>query len=93
MSDGNLVSITMVSAVSEIGQVYVTVTATSEDGRSFVGQLPPALMRTLGHECFVVAEEAEVDSVLSKVMKEKFLLDETEISYFLLNLRKARGNA
>ena len=89
--DKNLVSITMISAISEEGKVFVTVTATSEDGQCFIGQMPPSLMRRLGRECFVVAEEAEVDSVLLRLMREKFLLDDQEIFYFLQNLRTARG--
>jgi hypothetical protein len=90
LSKNDLESINVVSGVNTEGKGFVTISAVSEGGGMFVGQLPPNTVRELGLQCFAVAEAAEVDAIIFALMKHKFGLEDGVIAAFIIDIRNAR---
>lgn len=84
-----LVSIEVVSGVNESGEAFVTVTATDSNRGMMLGQLPPETMRELAMNFLGVAEAAETDAIVFRMLRD-IGLDDSAIGMFVAQMREAR---
>jgi hypothetical protein len=89
MSDHVLESIYLTSGVNECGEGFVTVAAHSSGGTVLVGQLDPATTRMLGFHYLEVAEAAEQDAAVLRLIR-KLGLDESLAGHIITELRQGR---
>ena len=71
---------------------FVTVRALAEDGSIMAGQLDPAEVRQMALQFLEVAEAAEQDALIFKVMTEKVGVEAMVVAGLIMDLRKARGH-
>jgi hypothetical protein len=85
----DLARIDMVSGVNERGAGFVTVSATSKDRQVMLGQLDPSECRAHGLRYLEVAEAAEQDAAVLRVIRTIGLPDELA-GAVVVELRKMR---
>jgi hypothetical protein len=86
----DLESIFLTSGVNEEGKGFITITATSKDKEQFFGQVDPETCRSLGRQYFEVAEAAETDSMLYKLLQGKVGLDLPTVAAVITDMRNMR---
>lgn len=85
----DLASIEVVSGVNDAGDGFVTVTAIDKNRGMMLGQLPPETMRELGMHFLQVAEAAETDAIVYRLL-ERIGLEKEIIGAFVNDMRNAR---
>lgn len=89
MAADDLVSIDVRSGVNEAGEGFLTVVATTGDGRMILGQLDPATVRRLAMDWLESAEAAEQDAAVLRCIR-KLELPEALAGAVIAELRDSR---
>ena len=85
----DLVSIDIRSGVNESGNGFLTIVATTGDGRMILGQLDPATVRRMAMDWLESAEAAEQDAAVLRCIR-KLELPEELAGAIVTELRNSR---
>ena len=89
--DIDLASIDVQSGVNDKGEGFCTLVATSKSGDIMLGQLTPDEVRKLALDYLGVAEAAETDAIVFRLLKDKFGLPLEVIGAFINDMRDERA--
>lgn len=90
MSADDVANIEIRSGVNEDGIAFNTVVVTTGDGRMFLGQLDPNAVRTMALGWLGAAEAAEQDSIVARLLVDKFGLEWAYVGGFIADMRRLR---
>lgn len=83
-------SVQMQSGVNDQGRAFVTVVATGDENTLMLGQIEPAVARTMAMQFLEVAEAADQDAIVFRLLRDKFNLDQPVIAAFVQDMRDER---
>lgn len=86
----DLTNIEVRNGVNEDGEGFVTIVATSDDGTIWLGQLTPTEVRRMAMDWLEVAEAAEQDAAVVRVVRKLKLPDELA-GAVVVELRNSRA--
>jgi hypothetical protein len=90
MTDKDLVKMEIRACVNYAGVGSVMVTAISDCGEEFVGLISPEKSREVGQTFYKEAETAEINDILTVLLKNILDLEDDAITDFLIEFRNAR---
>lgn len=92
MADKNdVASIEIRSGVNERREPFNTVVVKTHGGQILLGQISPAMVRTMALDWLGAAEASETDAIIWKVLAEQFDLEDGPIAAVISMMRGERG--
>ena len=90
MNKDDLVSIDVHSGVNEKGEGFCMIVAIGGDKQILIGQMSPEEVRKIARDYLEVAEAAETDGIMFKLLQKHFNMNFEEIVMFIALMRSAR---
>jgi hypothetical protein len=90
MASDDITAIDVHSGVNEKGEAFVTIVITTEDKKFLMGQVNPKELREIALQFLEAAEAAETDSIVYRLLRDKFGLDIEVVAGFVADMRDLR---
>jgi hypothetical protein len=90
MADDDVTAVEIRSGVTEAGVGFNHVVVTTKGGRVLLGQLDPTAVRSMALQWLEAAEAAETDSIVWRLLTDRFELPPQVVGGFIAGMRDLR---